>query len=172
MQTPNVTEVMEKVKIGGIKLSEKLIQLHLLDQDSYTSSILPLSQILKKNKINMPFISTLFSSEGCLFTCCISTEDIHCVKGLVETIDILDRQVRFIHDVGLISVFPHRSSFKILGLSLCALENAGIPLFGMCSSVSSLTFVSKYAMLNKAVAALMNYLDLPDGYVPSGSDIY
>jgi len=159
---------MENVKIGGIKLSEKLIQLHLLDQDGYTSSILPLSKILKENKINMPFASTVCSSEGCLFTCCISIEDIHCVKELVETTGILEQQVRFAHDVGLISIFPHGSSFKILGLSLYALGNAGIPLLGMSSSVSSLTFVINHAMLNKAVAALMNYLDLPDGYVPSG----
>ncbi len=157
---------MEKVKIGGIKLSEKLVQLNLIDQDSFTASLLPLLRILKRNKINMPFISMVFSAGSFLFTCCISSKDINYVKELVEATDTLGRQVRFIHDVGLVSVFPHRSSFKILGLSLCALANAGIPLLGMSSSVSSLTFVIKYDMLNMAAAGLVHYLDLPEGYVP------
>lgn len=172
MQSPSVTEKMEKAKIGGIKLSAKLVQLTLFDQDSFTSSILPLSQILKKNRINMPFISTVFSCGHFRFTCCISAKDTHFLKSLIEATDSLKQQVRFVDDIGLISVFPHQSSFNILGLSLCALDNAGIALLGMASSMSSLTFVAKYAMLDEAVHSLMNYLELPIGYVPVGPELY
>lgn len=159
---------MEKANIGGIKLSAKLVQLHFVDQDSLRSSILPFSHILKINKINMPFLSTVFSGGKLLFTCCVLDEDIHRVKELIMSAQYVNQQVRYIEDVGTLSVYPHRSRFNVLGHSLCALASAGISLYGMSSSVSSLTFVLKYNMLNKAVNALKDYLDLPEEYVPAG----
>jgi len=165
-------KAMQKIGVGGIKLSAKLIQLNIVDTHSFSPSVLPLFQILKENKINMPFISTAFSEDSILFTCCISAPDWHCVKKLITSKDMLGRKVAFISDVGLISIYPHRSSFKILGLALRALEDTGIPVLGMSSSVSSLTFIVKYAEFDRAVTALIKHLDLPEGYVPLGPDAH
>lgn len=166
MQTSDEMKAMRKPRIGGIKLSAKLVQLTISDQDGFTPSVLPLFRTLRENKINMPFISTALSKGNQLFTCCISSADIKCVKDFVAVTDVLNGKVVFVSDVGLLSVYPHRSSFKLLGLSLCGLADAGIQVLGMASSVSSLTFVIKHAMFNKAVSALMNYLDIPEGYIP------
>lgn len=165
-------KVMQKVSISGIKLSGKLVQLNSVDRNSFDPTVLSLLQILRENKINMPFVSTVVSGGNLLFTCCISFSDMHFVEERVASSDILARRISFVRDVGLVSIFPHRSSFKLLKIALDALNDAGIPLLGMASSVSSLTFVIKHGMFTKATTAMMTYLALPDGYTPMAPDTF
>ena len=68
--------------------------------------------------------------------------------------------------VGLLSVFPHQSSLRILGLSLYALGKASLPVYGLASSLSALTFVTDYCSLDGAVAALVSYLEMPPNQGP------
>lgn len=163
--------MMEKVKIGGIKLSSKLIQLSLLNQDNFGSSISLLFKILNENQINMPFISTSTCGEISQAYCCVSFEDEKRIKDIVGTIEGLDKQIQFINEVGMLSVFPHGSSLKILSLLLYALGNARIPIFGITSSISTLTIITDYDKLEKAVTSLSNYFDLPAGHSPFKSDV-
>ena len=157
---------VEKVQIGGIKTTSKLIQLTLLDQDNFVSAISLFFSALNKNKINLSFVSTTFMQGKFQATCCVLSEDKKRIMGIINTFERLKKQIQFIDGVGMLSVFPHRSSLNLLGLSLYALGNARIPLFGMSSSISTLTFITDYTQLSKAVASLLKYLDLPANHAP------
>jgi hypothetical protein len=72
--------------------------------------------------------------------------------------------------VGLISLFPHQFNLKILGLSLFALGVAGLPFYGMASSLSALTLITDYGRLDNAVAALQEHLAAPGENAPLEPD--
>ncbi len=157
---------MGKVQIGGIKLSSKVLQLTLSGQDNSLALTTLLFSILNKNKINLPFASTSFMHGNFQASCCVSYEDKNRVIDIINSVESLKKQIRFINGLGMLSVFPHQSSLKLLGIALYALGNAHIPLFGMSSSISSLTFITDYTLLEKAVASLLNYLDIPANHAP------
>lgn len=157
---------MGKVQIGGIKLSSKVLQLTLSGQDNSLALTTLLFSILNKNKINLPFASTIFMHGNFQASCCVSYEDKNRVIDIINSVESLKKQIRFINGLGMLSVFPHQSSLKLLGIALYALGNAHIPLFGMLSSISSLTFITDYTLLEKAVASLLNYLDIPANHAP------
>lgn len=163
--------MMEKVKIGGIKLSSKLIQLSLLNQDDFDSSISLFFKILNKNQINMPFISTTTNGGISQACCCVSSDDENRIRDIINKVENLKTQIQFINEVGMLSVFPHGSSLKILGLLLFAFGNARIPIFGISSSISTLTFIIDYGKLKKAITSLSSYFDLPASHAPFKSDI-
>lgn len=161
----------EKIRIGGIKLSNELVQLNLLSPKHSTSFASFFPQILNENQINMPFLSTSYVGRRFRLSCCVLTEDIGCVKALIDSEDRLRGRVEFIHAAGMLSLFPHQSSLKVLGLSLYAFANAFLPLYGMSSSISALTFITSYPQLNKAVVSLAEYMDLPPNHSPFKPDI-
>jgi len=70
-------------------------------------------------------------------------------------------EIEFISSVGLLSLFPHQFSLNILGSILHALGRERLPLYGLASSLSSFSFITDYALMNRAVAALQGYLDVP-----------
>ena len=80
------------------------------------------------------------------------------VKRLLDPEPSLKDLTKFIPSVGLVTLFPHRFSLMILGLSLDALERARIPIHGIASSISSITFVTDFERLEEAVKELQEGL--------------
>jgi len=150
---------MEKDRLKGFNISSELVLLNIFGFENFFVSVSPFFQALKKNKINIPFLSTTFSDKGrATVSCCFTKEDIEKVKELIQKNDSLKRGSFFIHGVGLLSVFPHRSSLNALSLSLFTLRRANLSLLGMSSSISSLIFVLKHKQLGKAVDSLKDCL--------------
>ncbi|MFO7560486.1 MAG: hypothetical protein R6X10_16775 [Desulfobacterales bacterium] len=146
---------MEKDRLKGINISSELVLLNISGVENFFVSVSPFFQALKKNKINTPFLSTTFSAKGgAAVSCCFAKEDIERVKEIVQKNDSLKKNAYYIHEVGLLSVFPHRFSLNAFSLSLAVLRRANLPLLGMSSSISSLIFVLKHNTLGKAVDSL------------------
>lgn len=167
-----VPEVTEKVRISGIKLSSELVLLYVPDPDNSGFSISPLFHILNEKRINMPFVAVSSMDTGFSGSCCVSSQDIDHVRNIVDADDILKTKVQCIHGVGMVSVFPHRRSMKVLGLSLHAFAKEHIPLLGMASSISALTFITDYIRLDEAAVSLAGYLNLPMNYTLLRDDLY
>lgn len=150
---------MEKDRLKGINISSELVLLNIFGFENFFVSVSPFFQALKKNKINTPFLSTTFSDKrGAAVSCCFAKEDMEKVKEIVQKNDSLKKNSFFIHGVGLLSVFPHRSSLNAFSLSLAALRHANLPLLGMSSSISSLIFVLKHNTLGKAIDSMKGFL--------------
>jgi hypothetical protein len=119
----------------------------------------------------MPFLSNTYLRQRIQLSCCVAVEDRHRVRNLIDSELELGGDVKFIPSVGLLSVFPHQSSLKILGLSLYAIGKARLPLYGIASSLSALTFITDYIHLDKAAETLEQYLELPSNQRPFRSEI-
>jgi aspartokinase len=159
-----VLTAVEKNRLKGINISSELGLLNLFGFEDFSVSVFPLIQAFKKNRINIPFLSTSFSHKERMATsCCFSQKDTDRVKELVRNNECLENHFRLTDSVGLLSVFPHSSSLNLLSLSLSALGQANLSLFGMASSISSLVFVLKYNELGKAVDSLKSCC-FPPGY--------
>jgi aspartokinase len=93
--------------------------------------------------------------EKIIGSCCVAAEDINRIKKIVAGEPKLKDNLEFIPGVGTLSIFPHHSNLKLLGLSFYLLGGQHLPLYGMASSISSLTFITDYLQLDKAVSILL-----------------
>jgi len=161
-----VPAIKEKIKLGGIKLSSELVQLNLVNQDRSPLPASTFFQILSEHRINMPFVTALLVEGRPCASCCISPEDLRRVNELVQSHNTLKGQVDTVHAVGLASLFPHQNRLKVLGAALHALGKAQLPLYGLASSISTMTFVTDYSKLGEVVVSLSEYMDLPLNHAP------
>jgi hypothetical protein len=83
----------------------------------------------------------------------------------------LKKNIKFSTAVGALSMFPHHSNLKLLGLSFYLFGELRLPVYAMASSISSLTFITDYQQLDNAVAALLEYVELPPNHAPFRQDI-
>jgi aspartokinase len=155
----------QRTKIEGIKLSNELIAIDFRNIPDSEDLISHVCELFALNQINMPFLSVTRNGKKMHLSCCVSVEDKTRIKDLFHSESILSSSAECISGVGLLSIFPHQSSMKILGLSLQALGEACLPIYGLASSLSALTFVMDYTHLNKAVTSLREYLDIPPDQV-------
>jgi aspartokinase len=155
----------QRTKIEGIKLSNELIAINFRNISDSEDLISHVCELLALNQINMPFLSVTRIGRKIHLSFCVSVKDKTRTKDLIHSESVLSSSAECISGVGLLSMFPHQFSMKILGLSLQALGEACLPIYGLASSLSALTFVIDYTHLNKAVAALREYLDIPSDRV-------
>jgi aspartokinase len=162
----------KKIRINGIKLSNKLVQINLLN-GSLPESTRPLFfRLLSQNQINIPFILLTCMGEKILGSCCVESKDINRIKQMIDKEPTLKENIEFISSVGALSIFPHHSNLKLLGLSFYLLGKQPISLYGMASSISSLTFIMDYSQLDEAVSILLEYMDLPPNHAPFRPEIH
>lgn len=161
----------KKIKINGIKLSNELVQINLLNRSLPQDSRALFFQLLAKHQINIPFILNSGMGEKIIGSCCVAAEDVNGIKKVVEGEPKLKENLEFILDVGSLSIFPHYSNLKLLGLSFYLFGKQNLPLYGMASSVSSLTFITDYSRLDEAVFTLLEYMDLPPNHAPFRPEI-
>ena len=162
----------KKIRINGIKFSTELVQVNLLN-GSFPQDSRPLFfQLLAQHQINIPFILISGMGEKNIGSCCVAAEDIHRIKKVVAGETKLKEKLEFIQGVGALSIFPHHSNLKLLGVSFYLLSKASLPLYGMASSISSLTFITDYSLLDEAVTTLLEFMVLPPNHAPFRPEIH
>ena len=102
----------------------------------------------------------------------MAAEDINRTKEVVAGEPRLSESLEFVPGVGTLSIFPHHSNLKLLGLSFYVFGKQNLPLYGMASSISSLTFITDYSRLDEAVSTLLEYMDLPPNHAPFRPEIH
>ncbi|MBW1968056.1 MAG: hypothetical protein JRF45_02080 [Deltaproteobacteria bacterium] len=110
--------------------------------------------------------------EKIIGSCCVAAEDINQIKKVVAGEPKLKENLEFIPGVGTLSIFPHHSNLKLMGLAFYLLGRAHLPMYGMASSISSLTFITDYSQLDKAVSIFLEYMDLPPNHSPFRPEIH
>ena len=74
--------------------------------------------------------------------------------------------------VGIISIFPHHSAIKILGVIMVSWAERSIPIYGISTSLSAISFVTDYHVIDKAVEVVQDLFQLPDNYAPLKPEIH
>jgi len=162
----------KKIRVNGIKLSTELVQINLLNASLPENSRSLFFQRLSQNQINVPFILLTGMEEKIRVSCCVEADDINRIKKVVTAEPNLKENVEFISSVGALSMFPHRSNLKLMGLAFYLLGRAQLPMYGMATSISSLTFITDYSCLDEVVSTFLKYVDLPPNHAPFRPEIH
>jgi len=165
-------DIDKKIRINGIKLSGELVQINLLDRLPPQDFRALFFRFLVQHQINIPFILATGMGEKIQGACCVAAEDADRVEKLVAMEPDLNGNVEFVSAVGALSMFPHRSNLRLLGLSFYLFGEIRLPVRAMASSISSLTFITDYPQLDNAVETLLEYVDLPPNHAPFRPEIH
>jgi aspartokinase len=157
---------MDCPRIGGIKLSKELSQINIVGSPECQNLQSRISQLLAFERLNMHLLAQAGSGRRPKLSFCVSAKDVAAVRRVLNANDFLDAEIEVVHGLGSVSLFPYQCSLNILGLSLVAFGEASIPIYGLASSLSSLTFVTDYSRLNAAVESLKHYFRLPSNHAP------
>lgn len=157
---------MGKTKIGGIKLSSELALVTLRHPPGAETRRWRLWEKLAADRVNVFFLSSLRTERLDKTSFAVAAGEWARTRELIQSENQVSERIDFLPSVGALSLFPHRFSFEILGASLYAFSAAKLPLYGLASSVSSLTFLTDFNLLDEATAAMERYLILPRGQTP------
>ncbi|MDR3630909.1 MAG: hypothetical protein P4L42_11280 [Desulfocapsaceae bacterium] len=159
------------MKIGGLKLSEELVQYNLYRNLPTDLALLPFFRSFAENRINLTFLSLRNSKTASVSSFCISLTDFAQVEELVKSKVSAECRLKVIAPVGTITVFPHNHSFTMLGRVISIFGKARIPIHALCTSLSSLAINTDYQHLEQAVEELEKILDLPLNHAPFRSEL-
>ena len=156
---------MNKIRIEGIKLSEELVAVNFRDLSTASDYLSHFCQTLADNQINLVFLSKTGLLGNTQISLCAAINDQVRIREALAAKPGMVSHAEFISPVGLVSIFHHQFSLKILGLVLSIFGRIPLPLYGSASSLSSLTFITDYAQLNRAVEAIREHLDVPSDQI-------
>jgi len=155
-----------KIRIGGIKFSEELVQLTVFGTSAADSSFSLLLQLLAEKSINIPYLcrSSLTKTPESVF--CVDREDLGMVQQLLHSTSSTNEQVRINRAVGMLTIFPHRNSFKLLGRLIQFFGDCGYPLHSLGTSISAVAAITDYQLLEEIAEKLQAIFTLPDNHAP------
>jgi hypothetical protein len=156
-----MTDPPGKFSIGGLKLSPELIQLRLLPQAGVT--ITEMLQRLAEKQVNL-FGLTVETVDGRLTGLgYLSAEDGPAAERALRPIGKI---CQILSPLGALTVFPLRARVDLIGRLLGALGRADLPVYGIASSLSSLTIITDYQRLDEAASAVCRVVGLPENHAP------
>jgi len=166
---------MEKLRIGGLKLSLELSQFDLRGPDSSEKIVSGISKLLASQKINMEFLTYYPNTNNYRqLTFCVNQDK------SADTSEILRKeaplpmgwQMHCRGHVGIISIFPHHSALKMLGLIMVSWGRQSIPVHGIATSLSAISLTTDYDAIDKAVEVIQGLFQLPDNHAPLKPEIH
>jgi aspartokinase len=167
---------MEKLKIGGLKQSLELSKFDLRgpppDSSEEIASIV--SKLLVSQKINMEFL-TYYPNKNSYhqFTFCISQDKFSTALEILKKEGSLPMgwEINNRGHVGIITIFPHQSAIKILGAIIVSWAVQSIPIYGIATSLSAISFVTDYQLIDKAIEVIQDLFQLPEDHAPLKPEI-
>lgn len=122
---------------------------------------------LVDQKVNLPFLCQGQIAEGTQTSICMAADDFPVVAGLIEELTgSMAADVTIIPSVGTLTLFPHQSSFKILGKVLSLFGKHDLPVHSLCTSISALAVNTDFGLLDRCAEVLQNVFRLPENHSP------
>jgi hypothetical protein len=154
--------MVEKVHLEGMNGTGALVRVNIVDGLAPGDMLTDFLRSLAQQRISMRLFIGAEGHRGVQATCCMADADGIRVKTIVDSTPDLKRCTELQGAAALVSIFPHRSNLKTVGLALMALAEAGLPLHGLCSSLSALTFITDHARLQEVFTVLQATFDFPN----------
>lgn len=122
---------------------------------------------LTLQKINLPFLCRGTAAGGTAISFCVAPSELSVAAGLVDEV-IRSPEVRpeIIQSVGILTLYPHQSSLRVLGLVLSLFGQQGLPVHGLCTSISALAVLTDYRLLDRGAEVLQTVFRLPENHSP------
>ena len=160
-----------KIRIDGIKLSRELICVHLSTESETKTLHTRFLRSMAERRINVSFLSYSAMGQGSRGSFCIAREDSDRMNRLLAQDPELKNAVKCQSAAGSVSLFPHRFSLTFLGCLIHVFGKYDLPLYGMTASLSVLTLVTDFCLLERAVELMEPYISLPPNHAPFGSQL-
>ncbi len=156
----------QKIRIGGIKFSEELIQITVACPSPDNSALCQLLQLIAAKSINISFLchSVLAGTPACNF--CVDRTELAKIQDILTGCVIPEKDVGIIESVGTMTIFPHRNDIKLLGLIISFFGRHGFPLHSFCTSISAITLNTDYLLLDTIAEKLQVLVLLPENHAP------
>ena len=157
---------MDKIRIGGIKLSHPLTLLQLGPLGETAPPPHRLLRCLADARVNICFLVMNRFRAGKLITVAVAREDFFRAQQACTWNPQMAGELNVRNSVGLLSIYPTKMSLEMTGTALAALAGAGLTVHAMGSSLSTMNCILDHEALDRAVAVLTEKFELPPGHAP------
>lgn len=157
---------MAKIRLGGIKLSEELVQFSFVSKRAGTEQLTALLARLTDRKVNIPLLWLSHSPAASHHSFCTAENDAGWVAGMIGLATGSSDHCPTRERLGSLSLFPHNFSLAVLHRILALLHQAEIPVYSLTSSLSALVILTDSCLLDGAIGALQQGFLLPDNHAP------
>ena len=165
---------MQKLKVGGLKQSLELCQFDLRGPDSSENTVSKISKLLASQKCNIEFLTyNPKSNRSPQLTLCVSQDKFSEASEILRKNGLLPTSWHTTcrQHVGILTVFPHHSATQILAVIMVSWGGQSIPIFGIATSLSAISFGTNYHIIDKAVEAIHDSFQLPENRAPLKPEI-
>lgn len=153
----------DRIPLGGMKFSEELALAVLSDDTPPRGVEVDVLRALAGRQINMFYLSLSRSAGRTRVCLCVAPDRIQAVEQLAAKGLWTFRSVR---SVGLLTFYPHERRIEALMGALQVFAGSGLPVFGVASTLSALTFVTAFEALDRASERLGRVFQLPENHAP------
>ncbi|WP_163338431.1 hypothetical protein [Desulfopila sp. IMCC35008] len=158
------TENFSRFRLGGIKLSEELALFTCRYDHAQQDLFSRLLDTIASQQINIHYLCHSSNSDTDVSTLCVATENSQEVKYLLRSFG--QNRIQHIQQTGTLTLFPHRSSIRLMLNVLKLFKHNDLTVYGLCTSISALTLVMNYIDLDRSVAVLEDIVHLPENHAP------
>jgi hypothetical protein len=159
----------DPTRLGGMKLSGELVQLDLLEPTDKQDALTELLLVISQANINIPHLHQTSQGNSLQTSLCIATEDYPSLKStFLQTTQ--KHSAKLIFSMGTITLFPHKSSFRLMTLAYNLLVSQKIPVYGLSTSISALVIHTDFITIEKTAAILLKVFELPENHSPFRPD--
>lgn len=166
---------MERLKIGGLKLSVILCQFELKGPDPPQKIVSTVSKALAAEKINIEFL-TYHSRKGGDYqiSICVNQDKFYSTSNIFRKKGYLpvSWEVRSREKIGMVTIFPYHSALAILGVIMATWGENSIPVYGVATSLSAISFLTDFQAIDKAVEIIQGSFQLPDNHAPLKPELH
>jgi hypothetical protein len=155
-----------RIPLGGVKFSEELALASLSADTPPTGAEVDVLQALAGQRINLFYLSVSRSPGRTQVCACVAADQISLVESIAASVAGGLWACRSVNSVGLLTIFPHASRLEALTRSLAVFAESRLPVFGVSSTLSALTFVTAFEDLERASERLRDVFGLPENHAP------
>jgi hypothetical protein len=100
----------------------------------------------------------------------VDRSELYKVQQILNFSSFQNEHVEIIPSVGTLTLFPHRNSYKILGLLMHFFGKHGFPVHSLGTSISTIALNTDYILLDEITEKLQKVFELPENHAPFRQD--
>ncbi len=159
-------EMKEKIRVGGIKFSEELIQVNVACKSPDNSTICRLLHLIAEKNINISFLCHSVFTKTPEFIFCVECCELDTIHDILKSASLPGVHSCIISSVGTLTIFPHRNELKLLGRIINFFGHCGFPVYSFSTSISAIAINTDYLLLDTIAEKLQSFLLLPENHAP------
>lgn len=158
------SETFSRFRLGGIKLSGELTLLSCRYDHAQRELFARVLDAIAAQQVNIHYLCHSSNSDTDISTLCVARENNEATHHLFHPFD--PSRMQYIQHTGTLTLFPHRSSIRLMLNVLRLFKQNDLTVHSFCTSISALTLVMNYMDLDRSVSVLGEVVDLPQNHAP------